>query len=715
MTDRELPRAAQPPRTSPDLPSGDPYSHTHPDSVLRGDSPPMTLTLATRPRAFTTDAPPADPVRDWLAQLFAPQPDLVPFAPPPLALPNCTPAEAAAVARAVACPDLFVFHAPDPAAGERIIGHIVATAAQTDVSARILILSPHANAADRISERLVNTGLTSIVRALAEDENPARPSPVVARHTSQAIGTARVEQLRRESQAAIATIETRHAKLQRVLEVTEQLAFICSEHEELARQNESIAAAVRGEAVATPSTAFTAELQQRLEVQCPVLAEYHSAIATQQAHQNTLAALRQQHEDMTPKPGFFARLLGKPKSGHDQADLDRQIHETELELEQLRARVATLQAETDALTPTAESEREAGIRAEIERRQSEIANRMAALQTERGRLQQETGELARTFESPAGTGDNWEATQTALSHELQSARQNHTDFEQRATELARQLLTERRIVVGVPGSLFSDPVFDALAAASTHEPDFTLLILDRAEELTEPDFVNLAKLASRWILIGNIAGDNTPSPGPTAATRFAPGRNGRTPELRFATRLARILDREVWACEGERLVCHLAHLTLQQRHEMVQEPLLDHPEIELRFSIALSGEPILAEVVFPASLSVVAAKEFLFHELGEVLLRTWGEVVWHETPTTLMACWPTVEHADTGAECWLELEHGIREKLVGQGSAYFTAAVAFDRAAGWDHDRAAEWLGVHLISESASRFATILSTTSSSR
>ena len=46
-----------------------------------------------------------------------------------------------------------------------------------------------------------------MVRALADDENPARPSPLVARTTSDSLVHARLEQLRHDSAASIVTAE----------------------------------------------------------------------------------------------------------------------------------------------------------------------------------------------------------------------------------------------------------------------------------------------------------------------------------------------------------------------------------------------------------------------------------------------------------------------------------------------------------------------------
>jgi hypothetical protein len=145
---------------------------------------------------------------------------------------------------------------------------------------------------------------------------------------------------------------------------------------------------------------------------------------------------------------------------------------------------------------------------------------------------------------------------------------------------------------------------------------------------------------------------------------------------------------------------------------MTREPLADRPEIELRFT-ATDDEPLLAEIAFPGHTPVHAAKGFLFHELGEVLLRPCGELCWNRTADAITATWPA---ADTGSDgAWVDLEAGVSEKVTGTGPFAFTAAVRFDPAAGWDAERAAAWLETHLPGPSPGRFAALPRTTTGAR
>jgi hypothetical protein len=290
------------------------------------------------------------------------------------------------------------------------------------------------------------------------------------------------------------------------------------------------------------------------------------------------------------------------------------------------------------------------------------------------------------------------------------------------------LLAEVSVVVGTPGSVYSDAVFADRITTSTSP--FTVLVLDRAEELTEPDFVQFAKLATRWVLVGDAPPAHTTEEPKThlngsqarqtAGHNSGHGRNGRQLELPFAVRLVRHLDRETWGYEGERLVCRLAFPAAAERRTMTREPLLDRPEIELRFVSDDAGQPALAEVAFPVGTAAAAAKAFLFHQLGEVLLRPCGAMRWQHTPTTLTACWPAAEHGSTPTSnttegTWLDLEAGVREKVIGAGIAAFTAAVSFDLETGWDPEKAEAWLAEHMPQPCASRFAAIPASAPSAR
>src|SRR5262245_39505435 len=502
MTDREPVAPADPTRPSlvrprAAVPDG-PNANALLKSAPRSDGLPMFVTLATRtqPRT-TTEAPPVDPLRAWLASLPADLPAFTPAALDPTNR-HHAPAEALAAARAAACPDLFIVHAPDQAAGERVIA-----AAARLAHERVLVLSPDPAAADRIVERLAKAG-ASVVRALADDENPIRPSPVVAKATSAAMGAGRAEQLNREAAAALAEAEAQLHALGRLAELDAEIADLTARLGRIEQQ-------VRAESDPIPSPG-----RRALEVR--------------------LASLREHLAAAAKKPGLFARLLGKVKHDPQAAAVEKELH--------------TLEAEIAALDAAASAEWETLVAREIEARRAKAEPRLTELIAVRERLRAEAGPAA-------------PATRETAEAQLAAARARLADCS--APDFIRRLLAGVGVVVGTPGSLEADPVFDG--SESGDDPPFGRLILDRAEELTEPDFLRLAKLASRSVLVGDTAAHAGPQPHLNGSNGRG-GRGGRPAEVPFVARLARLLDRETWTREGERLVCRLAHPTADERRAM---------------------------------------------------------------------------------------------------------------------------------------------------
>lgn len=530
-----------------------------------------------------------------------------PAAIPPGRLP---PAEAVAVARALGCPDLFVLDAADRFARERVLIQFLRCAAET--GARLLVLSPDPAAADRIVESLASDRSLRVVRALADDENPLRPSQVVTALTGPRAGAGRAERLKREAAEAVAELEARLNRMDRA-----------------------------------------AEIRGKLEAN-----ERERAFA---AHQAERTALEVERADLErSRPGFFARLFGFGP-GRAKDERGRQIAERLKELDVACERIRSQLGEATRASQPAELEAEA--------KRLELSLRELLPQA--------------AVDDTVENGTSPTATRDDLDRELTVARTRCRELNEAGTELIPRLLAETRIVIGTPGSLENDPVF---AALTTSTPLFDRLVLDHAEELTDEVLDSLAPLASRWVLAGDAA-----APVPPANGRN--GRSSRLAEPSLLCRLARHLDREPWCLEGDRLIVRRTHLPAGRRAALVREALIDHPEVEL--AVMAEGEPVLAEIAFPAETAIPAAKSFLFTQLGEVALRPCGEPVWHRE-SRLTACWPILE---TDGE-WIELEAGVRERVVGNGLASFTAAVDFDPTR-WDAAAAEAWLADRIAPDSS--------------
>ncbi len=693
-----------------------PTTNAPPESALRGDGLPMSLTLAPRPhvRAPATDELPADPVRAWLARLSTPGAELASFTPTPCCCPpsELTLAETEAASRAIACPDLFIIHAPDFTVRERVISAIARlSSAETG---RCLVLCPNPIAADRLTERLAKSDDTCVVRALAEDENPVRPTPLVAKVTSAAIGTTRADRLKRDAAAVVAAADARLMGLEKLTELARRVTQLDAEIAEHLSRREAIEVAVRGEVNTPFADRLAAQKNAHEQLVARLTSEIEVLSHSSKEKEAALVAVRQQHADATAetakKPGFIARLFGGGKSCPDPAELEKHIQTLQADIAAIVTNSDGLKAKLTEAATTGTAEREQAIQQEVAARRVEVDSHVAALTAEQGRIRAEAEALGTTLAVVDQSCDELTRTQYSATLALVQAKELAAEVNQTAAETTRRFLTKIPVVVGTPGSLYVDPVFGRDPANDGGAP-FALLVLDQAEELGEQEFIQLAKLASRWVLIGDTAPTEEPKPhlngtGP----RHGPARNGRPIEVPFTTRLARLLDRETWAVEGDRLVCRLIHTTPDQRRDFTREPLLDRPEIELRFLVDAAGELALAEVAFPGSAGMATAKSFLFHQLGEVLLRPFGALLWEQTPSCVSACWPEADRATTDAT-WIDLEPGVRERVVGVGVTAFTSAVSFDLTADWNAERAEAWLNERLRTESAGRFAVVPRTT----
>lgn len=673
MTDRErlaapsVPGVLTPPPDRAESPG-------HHSSDPRDDPSSMPSILA--PRRSADPAPP----RPWLVRVLVGEVELPAFEPAALPAAARSAAEADAVSRALACPDLFVLDAPDRAARERLIADLARCAALR--GERVLVLSPDPAAADRLAELAAADPAVKAVRALADDENPHRPSPGASRLTTAAAGRGRVDGMRRTAEADLRAADAELAVAESLAATAAAMKALADRFAAIEAERAAIAAARDAAPTAEPGSPFAADLA-RIAAEAdaarkPLLAERVAIQARRAAAESTLAAARQHKADAldpAKKSGFFSRLLHKPKPPADPAELDRHIAEAELAVREQADRDAAVQAELDAVDRRHAAEAEKRTAAEALVRRPGFEARLAALAAERddvaGKFVLAGKELTRgggsvpaqlTPDAAGRVAAELEARRTAAATKRSAARARLDDLGAAGAELAGRVLAEARVVVGTPGSLDADPVF----ATTSAEPPFGLLILDHAEDVGEADFAHLSPRAGRWVLAG--------------AASAGGERNGRRGGSLLA-RLARRLDRDSWTLDGDRLVVRL----LPDVPVAGREPLLDHPDVELRFAAGGS----LAAIAFPPGLPASAAARFLADQLGEYRPRPCGPVRWHDDGQVLTACWPS---AETAAGEWAEVGGGLRLRTAGA----FTAAVAFDLSAGWDRAAAEAWLAARV-------------------
>ena len=510
--------------------------------------------------------------------------------------------------------------------------------------------------------------------------------------TSVALGCARTEQARREAATEVAAAENRLAAfasvskaLARLAEVNESLACLDADLAERTTRRGRIEADSRTE-TDTPFALALAKLQiDHDDTATRIATELLTATGRHAEKDTARAQASHAHAEAVRKPGFLSRLFSaKPKPGTvDPADLEKQVHALEAEVVALAGQVRELQAKSAANNASLATGSAELIATEVAARRAASDAAITATEDELTRARAEAAALNRVI-CVAVPGED----HAAAVRKLTAAREKVAEVARTGPEAVV------RVVVGTPGSLNADPVFGLLADS----PLFGVLVLDRAEELPETQFAPLARLAKRCVLVGHTLPPEDPRP----QFNGARPRGARPTDVPFAVRVAKLLDCETWTVEGDRLVCRLTHLTSEQHRVMTREPLADRPEIELRFT-ASDGDPIVAEIAFPGHTPAHVAKSFLFHELGEVLLRPCGEPAWTHSDDAITVTWPAADANSDAA--WVDLEAGVREKVTGSGPFAFTAAVSFDPATGWNAEKAAAWLEAHLPAPSPSRFA----------
>jgi hypothetical protein len=655
-------------------------------------------------RSCSKPSPAANRARELLDRLFAGQYSITEL-PPLSVLPSPVPAaEYDAVARAAASPDWFLIHA-DPPGGEAVIVALAQTLTATTPAPpapppRVLILTPRSATADSLTERLLSRGVP-VVRPLADDENPLRNNPAVSSATPWARGLAAAQKDYQEAISRLTAAEKRMAAfapvakaIARLHEVQTSLAQQEAARNECLARRQRVESDVRNEVdtpFATRCREWEREYTQRLN---RLTAELQSLQESYQEKTTQLHHIQQQLAEASRKPGLFARLFGsKPPPGSpDPAELEKQRQTLEADHAAMATRLAELTAQRDAEQNAFPHQREQLIASEIAQRHAALDAEIATLDAHCSRTQAELAALQTAIAETVPGDDPLLAEQ-----ELAAARQQVAETSLAMQHVLTQMAAEAQVVVATPLALDSDPFFTAWPS----EVPFGWMIFDRAEELPEAEFVRLSRWAERWIFVGDVESADHGRPLPLRAA----SRNGRFPEYSLISRLAAWLNRETWTCENDQLVCRLWHVAPPRRLAITREPLADRPEIELRFiDCEVSGEALLAEIAFPPTMDLPAAKSFLFHTLGEVLLRPCGPVEWQQDANAILAVWPVV---DTVEGTWIELEPGIREKIVGTGPCAFTAAVRFATSDGWDSEKAAAWLQACLPSATTSRFAAL--------
>jgi hypothetical protein len=633
-----------------------------------------------------------------------------------------------AVRRALGTPDLCLVQGLAGTGKSRVAAEVVTQAALR--GERVLLVATHAAALDRVLETVGTRAGLSPIRCLAKTERADQLPPGMRALTFAERERQLGEQAVKSAAADVEQAEARCRRLRQDCEVFGKLAGVATESEKLhgdlgklqdqrARLaaeversiNEFEAAGAAGRADGFPGSlvnpwAARQQAVQRLDSQRTAaegLRRRLGELAPAILEIGPLLEAKQHGRWWTWK-WWQATFRGNALGGR-LVDLETQQKQLEAELARLeedQRRLGAEQAQTDAAY---RAERSRLCEAETARRQQQSLGSAGDVEQRRAALQQQAAALLRDLDSatprPAGV------TPEAIQNSLSAARQQLANEEQRAAAARESATGLAKSMPHLPAWLASHAnlVAAPLAALATdrHFGDagnvtFDLLVLEEAHLTAEADLLRVLARAHRWVLIGQ----------PEAKLPFsktAPAATPRAPFQRLWEKL-HCDPRRVpyaWLQQKGQWCCRLRSLSAEQRRHLECERVADCPDIELRILAQPGAEPALAEVVFPAAMSVVQAKEYIFRELQELAIQIAGHTFfWLEETERLVV---RLSDGNVPETAPVQLEKGVRE-LVSAGqaaangpparSAGQTCCLEFDRSAGWDRTRAEEWLQRYL-------------------
>jgi hypothetical protein len=649
------------------------------------------LDLARRQEhRLTEHTPPPDPVHLVLDQALGarlpPAPLAEPIAPHDSHLDEV---QRDAVARAVHTPDLFLLQGPVGTGKSRVVLEVARQVALR--GGRVLLASPDPAALDRLLPRLAEPPVLAVLRRLGPGESGDQlPSPVAAL-TAEGRRAAARESLVRRAAEDLTAAEDRVRRAEQAGPVWDELIALRdrqvqrrTEQEALATQRDSLTADIARDtdSASEPAPFYVQRLRgvraafaRRMATLDERAAELQATRADAAERQRTAEAecrrLRPRAEALAGgrwfTPAYWQARMDKDGPAR-LAEAESRLAAVNTALEELAVREQKLSADRRAAEAEHAADWSRLIDAEVARRLGDLNDRAARTDEAAAADAIREGELASRLRQ-AGADPNGEraAAEAELAHaraELDAARGWASEVQARTDELAREACPVPNVVAGPIASLALAPEFTA--------GEFDLFIVDDAHKVSEADFLAAAALARRWVLVGEPPGV------PTGRAKGSP------PDL-FG-RLSAALRHDVWAREGNRLVCKLLPVRGADRRRLECEPVVDAPEIELRLFTPSDGDPALAEVSFPDRTTPAAAREYLCRELGEVTCQPLGRTAaWEVTPNGPVLRFgpphPDVAFADIGS--------GVREELAGLE----TRAIHFD--AGWSIEQARAWAAEH--------------------
>ncbi len=639
-----------------------------------------------------------------------------------------------AVAKALATPDLCLIQGLPGSGKSRVAAEIVTQAAIR--GERVLLVSPLAAAVDGVLEQVGPRDSVGAIRLLGREERIEQLPSAIAALTFDARLRHFEEHTLGAARRQVEVAHQRHERRQHDEAVWERCRELADAQERL--RAEAVALAERrdriGEEVARDADApeggplveaLAASARTRQDLLAVIAGKRDRLEKVRSGHVHELSEMAPHFEEVRPlaeakqRRQFWtgtwwkATLKGNPSSR--LAELEVRQQELHKALADLGDESAALDRQREQAEADYQATRRQTIEQEIARRRADIDDRDAALRRDRD-LVAEKWRLAVADLAPE-TAPPADPTPLAVERAVESWRRASLEDESQAacarewaeglavlqSEWPKRVAASTNVVAAPLNAVAGDPHFGDATNSS-----FDLLVVEHAHLLAEADFIAVARRARRWVLIGEADFDDE-EPRRAAEPRRHGERDAPRPRPRIApvpTLLPRLWDKlhadprrlpYQWFAEGQRLGCRLHALSADQRSYLESEPVVDFPDIELRILARPRTAPILAEVLFPAGMSALGAKEYLFRELQELPVRAGGAGYhWSEDAAKIVV---RLSEGDAAAASRLELEAGVRELLIDVGtdaSTWRTLGIEFDRAADWDRARAETWLERHL-------------------
>ena len=705
------------------------------------------LTLASRqgllyayqlPRSNGTavHASPADDARGFnlLSRLLQGQHgELPPIQPRPVTVsdPVLDERQREAVARALDTPDVCLIQGLPGTGKSRVIAEIVTQAAAR--GDRVLLVAPGTAAIDRVLDLVNGREAICSLRCLAQGERPddllpaARAATLPERaRTLRAHALTEAVRAREQAELRCQRLHDEETAWPRLQQLAERERAAATTAASLSAQSEQVPAEVRVFAENTVEVTRTSEdgdfagaVVRAATVRREALARVQEGIGRceKESAERTreIEALTAELEALRPLAeaknggrwwsGAWWRATFHGGVPSKFAELEKGRDTARAALERLEGERKQLEQERTVVEETFQTEKQKQIA-------EETARRLAALEAQQASLRAERAAIAATWQKTCALLEHealWPAEMSAEAVATAKARwesrckedEQHCTFarqwaaylEQSAESLATRLPGYANLVAVTISALPTDEHFGDAAASGG---SFDLLILDEAEQVTEAELLKLTRRARRWALVGE------PSPAPESPQVKGRGHGRPTPSPALARgqvfqRLWQSLHCDpsqlpyAWSREGERLCCRLRQLAPEQRQWLESERVADCLDVELRILSSPRIRPLLAEVIFPSSMTVAQAKEYIYRELQELpVLASGRSPRWIEEPDRVLLALSDVGSAEVES---IALEPGVRELIVsGDAAPAHTCRLEFDRQAGWDRARAEEWV-----------------------